>query len=198
MNRSAARLSLPIAAQLFFLIILTDQCRIIHRDEPTVEATPIARLGLEWIALAVIRLMVPVGQPSEASSACVTGIARRATKTHPFLEHQMTGQSVACWCDLALLNMSASDRLHRAPRACRANLKASAPIATTKRVVAGYSYGSYYGYSSPYYSSYYAPPVRSYARTTNYRYPPPGDSYYREPFAFVTSYDEYLIRSPRR
>src|SRR5262249_18501057 len=52
--------------------------------------------------------------------------------------------------------------------------------------VAGYSYGSYYGYSSPYYSSYYAPqpystyyrPVRPYVRTINYRYPPAAESYY--------------------
>ena len=47
-------------------------------------------------------------------------------------------------------------------------------------------------YSSPYYSSYYAPrgrtrsySVRSYAPT----YPPPGDSYYVPPFATVLSYD---------
>jgi hypothetical protein len=47
--------------------------------------------------------------------------------------------------------------------------------------VARYGYGSYYGYSSPYYSSYYAPrpyssyygPVSSYARTIYYPYPPP-------------------------
>jgi hypothetical protein len=71
--------------------------------------------------------------------------------------------------------------------------------------VAGYGYGSYYGYSAPYYSSYYAPqpyssyygPVRSYARTIYYPYPPPGGSYYLPPFASVNSYDEYLIRSPR-
>ena len=63
--------------------------------------------------------------------------------------------------------------------------------------VAGYGYGSYYGYSSPYYSSYYAPqtyssyygPVRSYARTIHYPYPPTGDSYYLPPFASVNSYD---------
>jgi hypothetical protein len=62
---------------------------------------------------------------------------------------------------------------------------------------AGYSYGSYYGYSSPYYSSYYAPqpysryygPVRSYVRTIYYPYPPSRYSYYLPPFASVTSYD---------
>ena len=67
--------------------------------------------------------------------------------------------------------------------------------------VAGYGYGSYYGYSSPYYSSYYAPqpysypvrvlvrPVRLLVRTTHWPYPPPSDSYYLPPFAFVSSYD---------
>jgi len=61
--------------------------------------------------------------------------------------------------------------------------------------VAGYGYGSYYGYSSPYYSSYYAPqPYSSYyrpvtVRTIYYPYPPPSDSYYLPPFAFVSSYD---------
>ena len=61
--------------------------------------------------------------------------------------------------------------------------------------VAGYGYGSYYGYSSPYYSSYYAPqPYSSYdrpvsVRTTYYPYPPPSNSYYLPPFAFVSSYD---------
>ena len=48
--------------------------------------------------------------------------------------------------------------------------------------VAGYGYGSYYGYTSAYYSSYRAPrpyssyyrPVRSYVvRSINYPYPPP-------------------------
>ena len=66
--------------------------------------------------------------------------------------------------------------------------------------VAGYGYGSYYRYSSPYYSSYYAPqpyssyygPVSSYVvRTTYYPYPPPRESYYLPPFASVSSY-EYL------
>ena len=63
--------------------------------------------------------------------------------------------------------------------------------------VAGYGYGSYYGYSSPYYFGYYAPqpyssyyrPARSYVRTTYYPYPPPRGSYYLPPFAFVSSYD---------
>jgi len=66
--------------------------------------------------------------------------------------------------------------------------------------VAGYGYGSYYGYSSPYYASYppyysiyYAPqpyssmPVR--VRTTHYPYPPSRYDYYLRPFAFVSSYD---------
>jgi len=67
--------------------------------------------------------------------------------------------------------------------------------------VAGYGYGSYYGYSSPYY--YYAPqpystsypvrllvrPVRPFVRTTHWPYPPPSDSYYLPPFAYVSSYD---------
>src|SRR5262249_44031719 len=68
---------------------------------------------------------------------------------------------------------------------------------------AGYGDGSYYGYGSPYYSSYYAPqpystsyplrllvrPVRSYVRTVHWSYPPPRDSYYLAPFATVLSYD---------
>jgi hypothetical protein len=70
--------------------------------------------------------------------------------------------------------------------------------------VAGYGYGSYYGFSSPYYasyppyySSYYAPqpyswsyyvrPVR--VRTIHYSYPPSRYDYYLPPFAFVSSYD---------
>ena len=66
--------------------------------------------------------------------------------------------------------------------------------------VAGYGYASYYGYSSPYYSSYYAPqPHSSYyrpvsVRTTYYPYPPPRESYYLPPFASVSSYDEYRGR----
>ena len=61
--------------------------------------------------------------------------------------------------------------------------------------VGGYGYGSYYGYSSPYYSSYYAPqPYLSYhrpvrVRSIAYPYPPPRESYYLPPFAFVSSYD---------
>jgi hypothetical protein len=61
--------------------------------------------------------------------------------------------------------------------------------------VAGYGYASYYGYGSPYYSSYYTPqPYSSYyrpvsVRTTYYPYPPPRDSYYLPPFASVSSYD---------
>jgi hypothetical protein len=53
--------------------------------------------------------------------------------------------------------------------------------------VAGSGYGSYYGYSSPYYSSYYAPQPY-YVRTVYYPYPPPGGSYYLQPFASVNSY----------
>ena len=61
--------------------------------------------------------------------------------------------------------------------------------------VAGYGYASYYGYGSPYYSSYYTPqPYSSYyrpvsVRTTYYPYPPPRYSYYLPPFASVSSYD---------
>ena len=61
--------------------------------------------------------------------------------------------------------------------------------------VAGYGYGSYYGYRSPYYYSYYAPqPYLSYyrparVRSVSYPYPPPRESYYLAPFASVNSYD---------
>ena len=61
--------------------------------------------------------------------------------------------------------------------------------------VAGYGYGSYYGYGSPYYFSYYAPqPYLSYyrpvrVRNISYPYPPPRESYYLAPFASVNSYD---------
>jgi hypothetical protein len=59
----------------------------------------------------------------------------------------------------------------------------SPPLAS----IEGYGYGSYYGYSSPSYSSYYAPqpyssyygPVSSYAPTSYY----PPYSYYRPPYA---------------
>ena len=60
---------------------------------------------------------------------------------------------------------------------------------------AGYGYGSYYGYGSPYYPSYYAPqPYSSYyrpvrVRNVSYPYPPPRESYYLAPFASVNSYD---------
>ena len=60
-----------------------------------------------------------------------------------------------------------------------------AAYATGAAGVAGYGYGSYYGYSSPSYSSYYAPrlsyygPVSSYAPTSYY----PPYSYYRPPYA---------------
>ena len=61
--------------------------------------------------------------------------------------------------------------------------------------VAGYGYGSYYGYGSPYYFSYYAPPLyASYyrparVRNVSYHYPPPRESYYLPPFASVNSYE---------
>jgi hypothetical protein len=61
--------------------------------------------------------------------------------------------------------------------------------------VAGYGYGSYYGYGSPYYASYPPQPHSSYyyrpvsVRTTYYPYPPSRYSYYLPPFAFVSSYD---------
>src|SRR5262245_30344434 len=61
--------------------------------------------------------------------------------------------------------------------------------------VAGYGYGSYYCYGSPYYSSYYAPrPYASYyrqvsARTLACSYPPSRYSYYLLAFASVSSYD---------
>ena len=68
--------------------------------------------------------------------------------------------------------------------------------------MAGYGYGSYYGYSSAYYSSYYAPqpyssypvrllvrPVRLLVRTTHWPYPPDRADYYLPPFANVSSYD---------
>jgi hypothetical protein len=68
-----------------------------------------------------------------------------------------------------------------------------AAYATAAAGVAGYGYGSFYGYPS--YSSYYAPqpywnygPVSYYVRTTYYPYPPPGGSYYIPPFASVNSY----------
>jgi len=62
-----------------------------------------------------------------------------------------------------------------------------AAYATAAAGVVGYGYGSYYGYSSPSYSSYYAPqpyssyygPVSSYAPTTYY----PPYSYNRPPYA---------------
>jgi hypothetical protein len=66
--------------------------------------------------------------------------------------------------------------------------------------VAGYGYGSYYGYGAPYYSGYYAPvpyasyyaPVRSYpssrCRLPPYASPPSRYSYYLAPYASVNSY----------
>jgi len=57
--------------------------------------------------------------------------------------------------------------------------------------VAGYGYGSYYGSSAPFYSSYppqpywsYYRPVSSYVvRSIDYPYPPPRDSYSDSPGA---------------
>ena len=80
-----------------------------------------------------------------------------------------------------------------------------AAYAAPAAAVAGYGYASYYGYSSPYYSSpyyssYYTPqPYSSYyrpvdVRTVYYPYPPPGGSYYLAPFASVNSYGQYLVR----
>src|SRR5438094_6328362 len=62
-----------------------------------------------------------------------------------------------------------------------------APYASAAAGVAGYGYGSYYGYSSPYYSSYSPQPysVSSYASTN----PPSRYSYYVPPFETVSSYD---------
>jgi hypothetical protein len=68
--------------------------------------------------------------------------------------------------------------------------------------VAGYGYGSYYGYTSSFYSSYYAPrpywsyyrPVSSSVRAVSWPYPPSRYSYYLPPFASVSSYDEYRVR----
>jgi hypothetical protein len=62
--------------------------------------------------------------------------------------------------------------------------------------VAGYGYGSYYGSSAPFYSSYppqpywsYYRPVSSYVvRSVDYPYPPHRYSYYLPPFASVNSY----------
>jgi len=73
-----------------------------------------------------------------------------------------------------------------------------AAYAATATGVSGYGYGSYYGYSSPYYSSYYAPrryssyygPISSYAPTTYYlpptTYPSLRYSYYLPPVVSVS------------
>jgi hypothetical protein len=74
--------------------------------------------------------------------------------------------------------------------------------AVTAATVAGYGYGSYYGYTSSFYSSYYAPrpywsyyrPVSSSVRAVSWPYPPSRYSYYLPPFASVSSYDEYRVR----
>ena len=82
-------------------------------------------------------------------------------------------------------------RYRRVTRRAYRRAAYAAPAAS----VVVYGYGSYYGYGSPYYSSYYAPqPYSSYympvtVRTIYYPYPPPSDSYYLPPFAFVSSYD---------
>jgi uncharacterized membrane protein len=84
-------------------------------------------------------------------------------------------------------------------RVTRRAYRRAAYAAPAARVVV-YGYGSYYGYGSPYYSSYYPPQPYSsyyrpvYVRSIYHRFPPPGGSYYLRPFASVRSYDEYLIR----
>ena len=111
------------------------------------------------------------------------------------------------WSQVALSINSAEAQIGRAPtatsvagvhrRVYRRGYRRAA-YAAAAAGVAGYGYGSYYGYSPPYYSSYYAPqpyssyygPVSSYVvRTTYYPYPPPRESYYLPPFASVNSYD---------
>ena len=77
-----------------------------------------------------------------------------------------------------------------------------AAYAVTPATVARYGYGSYYGYTSSFYSSYYAPrpywsyyrPVSASVRAVSWRYPPSRYSYYLSPFASVSSYDEYRTR----
>jgi len=77
-----------------------------------------------------------------------------------------------------------------------------AVYATAVPGVAGYGYGPYYGYTSSFYSSYYAPrpywsyyrPVSASVRAVSWRYPPSRYSYYLPPFASVSSYDEYRTR----
>ena len=82
-------------------------------------------------------------------------------------------------------------RYRRVTRRAYRRAAYAAPAAS----VVVYGYGSYYGYGSPYYSSYYAPqPYPSYyrpvrVRNVSYPYPPPRESYYLAPFASVNSYD---------
>ena len=117
------------------------------------------------------------------------------------------------WSQVALSINSAEAQIGRAPtatsvagvhrRVYRRGYRRAA-YAAAAAGVAGYGYGSYYGFSSPYYasyppyySSYYAPqpyswsyyvrPVR--VRTIHYPYPPSRYDYYLPPFAFVSSYD---------
>jgi len=104
--------------------------------------------------------------------------------------------------NVALSINSAEARIASVHRRVYRRTYRRAAYAAAAAGVAGYGYGSYYGYSSPYYSSYYAPqpyssyparllvrPVRLRVRTTHWPYPPPSDSYYLPPFAFVSSYD---------
>ena len=66
--------------------------------------------------------------------------------------------------------------------------------------VAGYGYGSYYGYTSSHYAAYRAPkpywscyrPVSARVRAVYWPYPPHRYSYYLAPFASVSSTDAYL------
>src|SRR5262249_35502884 len=92
--------------------------------------------------------------------------------------------------------------VHR--RVYRRTYRRAAYAAAAARV-AGFGYGSYYGHSSPYYSSDQTPPpysrdrgrhlvgpVRHPVRPAHWRYHPPRDSNYLLLFASVSSCDAYL------
>ena len=99
---------------------------------------------------------------------------------------------------LSSANARVERPLHR--KAYRRTYRRAANAAAAAGV-AGYGYGSYYGYSSPYYYSYYAPqPYSSYYTVSSYAplYPPPGGSYYIAPFASVNSYGEYYLSPATR
>ena len=109
--------------------------------------------------------------------------------------------------NVALSINSAEARIAGVHRRVSRRTYRRAAYATAAAGVAGYGYGSYYGYSSPY---YYAPqpystshpvrllvrPVRPRVRTTHWPYPPPSDSYYVAPFAYVSSYDPRMQDAP--